>query len=112
MLQPRPPLIYPMRGSVSDAYVAAAVRGETDRVARAVVGTRNTTLFTAAARLGRFVAAGDLAEADAVTALRCACEGFKNFRMYEADRTIRSSLSRAAQRGGTFGQSDPPATTR
>ena len=45
------------------------VRGETDRVAAARYGTRNHTLFAAAARLGEFVGAGALSPTEATTAL-------------------------------------------
>ena len=43
-----------------DRYAAAALEAETDRVARAPVGTRNDTLNRAAFSLGRLVAAGML----------------------------------------------------
>ena len=56
------PLVLPH----SSAYVNAVLRGEAERVEQAALGTRNHTLFRAAARLGSFVAQGLVAE-DVVT---------------------------------------------
>jgi Bifunctional DNA primase/polymerase, N-terminal len=84
---------------VSSAYVDAVLRGETEAVARAAVGTRNTTLFRAAARLGMFVAQYRLTETDVTAALEHACSGFDDFGPHEVRRTIRSGLDRAGRRG-------------
>jgi Bifunctional DNA primase/polymerase, N-terminal len=73
------------------AYVAAALRGVTADVADAAVGTRNATLFRAAARLGNFVAQGRLSEWEASKTLRAACGGH-DLSESEVERTIRSGL--------------------
>jgi hypothetical protein len=59
---PPPVTTLPPPGAVRhpDRYAAVALDSETDRVARAPVGTRNDTLNRAAFRLGRLVAAGML----------------------------------------------------
>lgn len=113
LLRPRRSrLPVPSSAVVSTAYIAAAVSGEKDRVAGAVVGTRNTTLFGAAARLGRFVVAGHLSEADVVAALWQACDGFRDFGPREIERTIRSGLSCAARTRGAERPLSPPTATR
>jgi hypothetical protein len=55
-----------------DAYTAAAVRGETDRVRAAQPGTRNKVLSTAAYALGQLVGARLLEESYARAELRAA----------------------------------------
>ncbi len=55
-----------------DAYTAAAVRGETDRVRAAQPGTRNKVLSTAAYALGQLVGARLLQESYARAELRAA----------------------------------------
>ncbi|MHA6622908.1 bifunctional DNA primase/polymerase [Pseudonocardia sp. DLS-67] len=85
---------------VRSAYVAAAVRGEVERVVRAGVGSRNDTLFRASARLGAFVAEGGLSEPEAWRVLRDAAAGHlrvAGFSASEIDRTIRSGLTRASR---------------
>lgn len=77
------------------AYVAAAVLSEQRRVAAAVVGRRNSTLFTAAARLGRFVGTGLLSEGEILDALTAACRSHlagESFDLSEVGRTIASGL--------------------
>jgi hypothetical protein len=77
------------------AYVRAAVAGEARNVVRAEPGTRNTTLFIAAARLGGLVAAGVLDETAAADALRHASRrhiGIEGFTAPEVDRTIGNGL--------------------
>ncbi|MFD0153445.1 bifunctional DNA primase/polymerase [Streptomyces sp. NPDC055721] len=56
-------------------YAAAALRNETDNVARAADGTRNATLLSAARALGRLVASGDLARQEVEQALSRAAAG-------------------------------------
>ena len=68
-LLPKPPVASPLVLPHSSAYVNAVLRGEAERVEQAALGTRNHTLFRAAARLGSFVAQGLVAE-DIV--IRCA----------------------------------------
>ncbi|MDN5857818.1 MAG: bifunctional DNA primase/polymerase [Pseudonocardia sp.] len=89
------------------AYVRAAVDGEARRVAEATIGRRNHVLFTAAARLARFVDGGQLREADVHAALAAAAgrhvgtEGFTNT---ELRRTVQSGLRRAtSSRTGATG---------
>ncbi|MFD3532532.1 bifunctional DNA primase/polymerase [Streptomyces sp. NPDC058664] len=67
-----PPVPLSVRAS---RYAAAALRNETDSVARAADGTRNATLLAAARALGRLVASGDLARQDVEEALRRAAAG-------------------------------------
>ncbi|GAA2522011.1 bifunctional DNA primase/polymerase [Winogradskya humida] len=75
-----------------DRYAAVAVAAETDRVARAPVGTRNDTLNRAAFALGRLVGAGLL---DAATVVRdlTAAAAWSGLGQAETMRTIRSGLS-------------------
>ena len=83
------------------AYVEAALQGEARNVAAAALGTRNQTLFVAAARLGGFVAAGVLAEATARATLIGACAGHigvNGFDHAEAQRTVDSGLRHGARR--------------
>ncbi|MFB6628629.1 bifunctional DNA primase/polymerase [Streptomyces sp. NPDC056362] len=56
-------------------YAAAALRNETDNVARAADGTRNATLLSAARALGRLVASGDLTRQEVEEALSRAAAG-------------------------------------
>lgn len=84
------------------AYVQAALRGEAERVAVALVGQRNNALFRASARLGEFVAAGVLTAADVRSALAGACAdhlGVEGFLLDEVHRTIDSGLRRATRAG-------------
>lgn len=107
LLRPRPPVPMPAsRAPVSSAYVAAVLRGETEAVARAVVGTRNVTLFRAAARLGTFVTQGLLTESVVVAELERASGESADFGIREIRRTIRSGLDRAG-RGPHVGRVPP-----
>jgi hypothetical protein len=65
-----------MRRVAGDGYGEVALRGEATRVAsaRAADHNRNHTLNTAAYRLGRLVAGGELDRADVERALWAACE--------------------------------------
>jgi hypothetical protein len=71
----RAPIRLPSRGRRIDAYVAAALDGETTAVAHAAPGTRAHTLFCSAARLGELVGAGVLDETVATQALLAAAAG-------------------------------------
>ncbi|WP_435191054.1 bifunctional DNA primase/polymerase [Streptomyces sp. bgisy126] len=53
----------------ADRYATAALNGEVAKVASAVTGTQNTTLYNAAYALGRLVAAGTLTEHEVTAAL-------------------------------------------
>ncbi len=71
----RVPIRLPSPGRRLDAYVAAALDGETTAVERAAPGTRAHTLFCSAARLGELVGAGVLDETLATQALLAAAAG-------------------------------------
>jgi hypothetical protein len=71
----RAPTRPPSPGRRLDAYVAAALDGETTAVAHAAPGTRAHTLFCSAARLGELVGAGVLDETVATQALLAAAAG-------------------------------------
>jgi hypothetical protein len=94
-LLPNPPVAVPLVLSQSSAYVDAVLRGEAERVEHAAVGTRNHTLFRAAARLGSFVAQGLLAEDIVIDVLEHACRHHTNFDHRETARTIASGMRRA-----------------
>jgi hypothetical protein len=75
-----------------DRYAAAALEAETDRVARAPVGTRNDTLNRAAFALGRLVGAGLLDAREVAYDLEAAAR-YAGLGRAETRRTIRSGLS-------------------
>lgn len=79
-----------------DAYVAAAIRGETQRVQTAPRGQHNHSLYIAACALGQLVAGGQLTRADATVALQHAAAGHIASRCgctaREVDATIASGL--------------------
>jgi hypothetical protein len=80
-----------------DAYVQAALRGETATVAQAVPGSRAHTLFRCAARLGELVGAGALDEITAIEALLAAApiaSGASQFTRHEAIRHITNGVAR------------------
>jgi hypothetical protein len=79
------------------AYVAAAVAGEARAVALARPGTRNHTLFRAAASLGELLGAGLLEQDAATSALLAAASahlGVEGFTLGEARRAISNGLRR------------------
>jgi hypothetical protein len=86
----------PVAARQAGAYARAALAGEARKVAAAGMGTRNHTLFRAAASLGELVAAGMLTE-DAVTgALLAAASvhiGIDGFTGAEARRAIANGLA-------------------
>ncbi|WP_223199087.1 bifunctional DNA primase/polymerase [Solihabitans fulvus] len=70
-LTPPPVIVRPRTPAThSRAYLRAILDGEAATVVRAAHGTRNQTLFKAAATLGRLVAGGALDEFTAVSTLR------------------------------------------
>jgi hypothetical protein len=75
-----------------DRYAAAALEAETDRVARAPVGTRNDTLNRAAFALGRLVGAG-LLDAMVVAYELDAAARHAGLGRAEIRRTIRSGMT-------------------
>jgi hypothetical protein len=83
-------------------YVAAALRGEVQRVLDAAAGTRNDTLVRAAYALARFTGAGHLPGELIESALQAAAED-AGLPPREAAATIRSGLTaglRTNTRGG------------
>jgi len=83
---PHRPIAHPGR------YARAALAAEADRVAGAVVGTRNDTLNRAAFALGRLVGAGLLDPGEVVRELDAAARRAGLGRV-ETRRTIRSGLT-------------------
>ncbi len=75
-------------------YLWAAVQGEHDRVAATGEGARNSTLHSAAVKLGSLVGAGALTEDDARDALLAAVSASPApLPTWEAERTIASGLA-------------------
>lgn len=89
---PAPPPSGP-RVAPSDAYTAAALKGEIDNVLYAAEGTRNHTLFTATANLGEFINAGTLDEGTVRDSLTDAARS-AGLDPVEIDATIDSALKR------------------
>lgn len=58
--------------NIPEAYAAAVLAGELDRIASAVKGTRNESLFKASDRVARLVAAGAIEDTVARSELRAA----------------------------------------
>jgi hypothetical protein len=75
-----------------DRYAAVALEAETDRVARAVPGTRNDTLNRAAFALGRLVGAALLDQQTVIRELTAAA-GWAGLGRSETARTIHSGLT-------------------
>jgi Bifunctional DNA primase/polymerase, N-terminal len=101
---PAPAPAAPVPADWLPAYVRAALAGELAHVAAATEGSRNHTLFTAAAVLSQLVADGAL-PAELVTAeLEQAAERIGLGRA-ETAATIRSGLRAGAQRPHTPGRS-------
>jgi hypothetical protein len=75
-----------------DRYARVALTAQSDRVARAPVGSRNDTLNRAAFALGRLVGAGLLDEGETVRELDAAAR-FAGLGRAETRRTIRSGLT-------------------
>ncbi len=94
----RAPIPLPGPGHRLDAYVAAALAGETTAVAQAAPGTRAHTLFCSAARLGELIGAGVLEETLAVQALLAAAptsdSGADPFTHREAIGHITNGIAR------------------
>jgi hypothetical protein len=90
------PVPAPDRIVQPDRYGAAALESETDRVARAPVGTRNDTLNRAAFALGRLVAAGMLDGWIVRTELERAAR-YAGLGPVESRRTIRSGMTAGQQ---------------
>ena len=93
---PRPAYRPPPLVRATSRYVEVALARELERVARAPDQQRNTTLFQAAAALGRFVAAGELGANATGAALVGAAESAGLSRR-EAERTTASGLRSAGR---------------
>ncbi|MGW4369164.1 bifunctional DNA primase/polymerase [Nocardia takedensis] len=84
-----------------DAYVAAALRNQADRITRARTGARHREVLLAANSLGRLVGAGLLDHHHAHQVLTAAAAhhiGIDGFTENEAARTIHDGLTYAAHR--------------
>lgn len=95
LLQPRAGGSPPMRRPTHSDYGQAAVAGECTRVRRARTGTRNSTLFQAAVRLGTLVGAAVLDQQHVQEQLRAASSvhcGTAEFTTAEAERAIANGL--------------------
>jgi hypothetical protein len=92
---PNRPPVPPAPGRVRqpERYADAALDAQCTRVARAVVGERNHTLYRAARSLGRLVDAGLLDERQVHAALATAAAA-AGLGQVETTRTIRSALTR------------------
>jgi hypothetical protein len=90
-----------MTGDRAAAYVAAAVRGETERVRAAPRGQHNHPLYLAAIALGQLAAGGALDPGTARDALRQAAEhliaGPCDCSLRDIDATISSGLRTGAK---------------
>ncbi|MBF6331887.1 bifunctional DNA primase/polymerase [Nocardia transvalensis] len=84
-----------------DSYLAAILRCEADRVARARPGLRNITVFRSALVLGRLVAAHELTEHHARSVLLDAARGHigvEGFTATELDHAITNAFRYTANR--------------
>jgi hypothetical protein len=93
-----------MRQTQGREYGEVALQGEAARVATATIGTRNHTLNTAAFRLGRLIAGGELDRADAEQALLAAaeqCGHVTDDGESQAWRTIQSGIAAGMRRPRT-----------
>jgi hypothetical protein len=93
---PEPMRHPPLRWPPSNRQVQAYIRTVAEGVRRAAPGTRNSTLFKAACRLGERIAAGLLDETDAAATLREAANvhiGVDGCTAREVHNTITSGLT-------------------
>ncbi|MFQ6398037.1 bifunctional DNA primase/polymerase [Nocardia sp. KC 131] len=84
----------------ADAYLRAILDGESRKVARAQVGSRHNALLRAAVKLGRLVAAGELAESTAHAVLEHASAqhlGVADYTEQEVRGTIDDGIAYGAQ---------------
>lgn len=82
-----------------DAYVAAAVRGECERVAAAQPTRHTRTLFGAAGNLGQLVGAGTLPPVTAEEALYAAAHHMITGTCHCTDREIRRTIANGLRAG-------------
>lgn len=83
---------------IDDRYLAAAVKGEIERVLAAVNGTRNDTLNTAAFNLGTIIGAGLLDAITAETALYAAADAI-GLVAEDGDRQTRATIASGLNSG-------------
>jgi hypothetical protein len=110
-LRPTPPPPPPeapiaIGGNRNDRYLAAAIRGERQRVLEAPPGQRNHSLYLAAVALGQLVAGGALPDHDARAELRAAADPHIAAAAYsalQAEKTISSGLRAGARRPRRLG---------
>lgn len=109
---PHTPTPIPTTGQRIDAYVQAALQGETTTVTQATPGTRAHTVFRAAARLGELVGAGVLDEATARNTLLAAAASLDTptdrFTRREAERHVTNGIVRGLRNPRPL-RSEPPA---
>ncbi|MFJ9076830.1 bifunctional DNA primase/polymerase [Streptomyces sp. NPDC102278] len=92
---PVPVAVLRSRIGKADRYATAALNGEVAKVAAAVTGAQNTTLYNAAYALGRLIAAGTLTEDEVTDALTAAApEGLAPSRVAAS---IRDGIQRSAR---------------
>ncbi|MEV7445270.1 bifunctional DNA primase/polymerase [Streptomyces sp. NPDC091204] len=92
---PVPVAVLRARIGKADRYATAALNGEVAKVAAAVTGAQNTTLYNAAYALGRLIAAGTLTETEVTDALTAAApEGLAPSRIAAS---IRDGIQRSAR---------------
>ncbi|MFL6144907.1 MAG: bifunctional DNA primase/polymerase [Labedaea sp.] len=116
LLTPRPSPVNSAPSVVAaarlDAYVAAAVRGECDRVCSAQPTRHTRTLFSAAGNLGQLIGAGTLPPVTAEQALYTAAQhmitGTCQCTEREVRRTITNGLRAGAARPRTLPTQGPP----
>lgn len=76
---------------IPEAYAAAVLKGELDRITQAVKGTRNESLFKASDRIARLVAVGAIEDAVARSELRAAAVAI-GLSSDEISETIKSGF--------------------
>jgi len=96
---PGAPVPLNLRSDLNTArYVVAAVEGESRQLASTPKGSRNNRLFIAAARLGGFVAAGVLRQADLERALEVAAEACSLTRD-KGSASVRATIASGVRHG-------------
>jgi hypothetical protein len=85
-----------LNGAVATKYGAKAMREELDRLARAVEGERNDTLYRVAVRLAELAGAGHVDEAEARRRVELAAEhAYQGGERREREATIASAFRKA-----------------
>ncbi|MBC3189460.1 bifunctional DNA primase/polymerase [Pseudonocardia sp. C8] len=95
----------------ANAYIAAILRDETDKVTRAAKGRRQITLLDAARVFGQLVGGGELDADNAQAVLLEAAAahiGIDGFTRAEAERTVTRGMNYGMQAPRTIGHRDDP----